>query len=119
MQAIITYKHGCCRLTRILGPAHAVYFGTYEVVKELAGGNAEDGKHHPGAAGLLWLELKELRTLTLIFLPALSGACATIASDALMNPFDGKNTHACPWAVADLVKSSNSACKYTAPLTLR
>src|SRR5271155_940667 len=62
MQAIITYKHGCCRLTRILGPAHAVYFGTYEVVKELAGGNAEDGKHHPGAAGLLWFELKELRT---------------------------------------------------------
>jgi hypothetical protein len=28
------------------------------VVKELAGGNAEDGKHHPGAAGLLWLELQ-------------------------------------------------------------
>jgi hypothetical protein len=40
-------------LTRTSGPAHAVYFGTYEVVKELAGGNAEDGKHHPGAAGLL------------------------------------------------------------------
>ena len=31
------------------GPAHAVYFGTYETVKELAGGN-EDG-HHPFAAG--------------------------------------------------------------------
>jgi solute carrier family 25 (mitochondrial iron transporter), member 28/37 len=43
-------------LTRTLGPAHAVYFGTYEVVKEFAGGNAEDGKHHPGAAGLLWLQ---------------------------------------------------------------
>lgn len=52
------------------GPAHAVYFGTYEVVKELAGGNKQDGKHHPAAA-------------------ALSGAAATIASDALMNPFDG------------------------------
>ncbi|OQV02482.1 hypothetical protein CLAIMM_07678 [Cladophialophora immunda] len=51
------------------GPAHAVYFGTYEVVKEFAGGNKEDGKHHPLAA-------------------AASGACATIASDALMNPFD-------------------------------
>jgi solute carrier family 25 (mitochondrial iron transporter), member 28/37 len=38
-------------LTWTLGPAHAVYFGTYEVVKDLAGGNAEDGKHHPGAAG--------------------------------------------------------------------
>ena len=52
------------------GPAHAVYFGTYEVVKEFAGGNAQDGKHHPLAA-------------------AASGASATIASDALMNPFDG------------------------------
>ena len=35
----------------VTGPAHAVYFGTYELVKEAAGGNAEDGKHHPGAAG--------------------------------------------------------------------
>lgn len=39
------------RLTFALGPAHAVYFGTYEVVKELAGGNKMDGKHHPLAAG--------------------------------------------------------------------
>lgn len=51
------YVRATCRckyvwLTRTSGPAHAVYFGTYEVVKELAGGNAEDGKHHPGAAGL-------------------------------------------------------------------
>lgn len=52
------------------GPAHAVYFGAYELVKEAAGGNAQDGKHHPVAA-------------------AASGASATIASDALMNPFDG------------------------------
>ncbi|KAG2024292.1 hypothetical protein GB937_003945, partial [Aspergillus fischeri] len=50
------------------GPAHAVYFGTYEVVKEMAGGNVDEG-HHPLAA-------------------AASGAAATIASDALMNPFD-------------------------------
>ncbi|KZZ97040.1 mitochondrial RNA splicing protein [Ascosphaera apis ARSEF 7405] len=50
------------------GPAHAVYFATYEFVKEFAGGNVDAG-HHPLAAGL-------------------SGACATIASDALMNPFD-------------------------------
>lgn len=34
------------------GPAHAVYFGTYEVVKEMAGGNVDDG-HHPLAAGNL------------------------------------------------------------------
>lgn len=33
-----------------LGPAHAVYFGTYEIVKDLAGGNVDDG-HHPLAAG--------------------------------------------------------------------
>ncbi|KAJ4570974.1 Fe(2+) transporter [Exophiala dermatitidis] len=51
------------------GPAHAVYFGTYEMVKELAGTNSTDGKHHPFAA-------------------AASGAAATITSDALMNPFD-------------------------------
>jgi hypothetical protein len=89
-----TYNQ-CRWLTRISGPAHAVYFGTYEVVKELAGGNAEDGKHHPGAAGLLWLELQTVDVDTDIP-PALSGACATIASDALMNPFDGKNTTCLP-----------------------
>ncbi|RYP06332.1 hypothetical protein DL765_009548 [Monosporascus sp. GIB2] len=50
------------------GPAHAVYFATYEAVKHLMGGNRA-GVHHPLAA-------------------ATSGACATIASDALMNPFD-------------------------------
>ncbi|KAI9654883.1 MAG: Fe(2+) transporter [Alyxoria varia] len=52
-----------------LGPAHAVYFASYEAVKQAMGGNDDDGKHHPFAA-------------------ATSGACATIASDALMNPFD-------------------------------
>jgi hypothetical protein len=51
------------------GPAHAVYFATYEAVKHVMGGN-QAGVHHPLAA-------------------ATSGACATIASDALMNPFDG------------------------------
>lgn len=33
------------------GPAHAVYFGTYEAVKEFAGGNKDD-LHHPFAAGI-------------------------------------------------------------------
>jgi Mitochondrial carrier protein len=42
------------------GPAHAVYFGTYEAVKELAGGNAEG--HHPFAAGMLGLRY-ELRNM--------------------------------------------------------
>ncbi|MCJ1403391.1 Fe(2+) transporter [Xylographa trunciseda] len=50
------------------GPAHAVYFATYEAVKQAMGGN-DRSTHHPLAA-------------------ATSGACATIASDALMNPFD-------------------------------
>lgn len=38
-------------LTLFQGPAHAVYFGTYEIVKEYYGGNKQDGKHHPLAAG--------------------------------------------------------------------
>lgn len=50
------------------GPAHAVYFATYEAVKHAMGGN-KAGEHHPLAA-------------------ATSGAAATIASDAFMNPFD-------------------------------
>ena len=50
------------------GPAHAVYFGAYEWVKRYLGG--KDGIH-------------PLATAT-------AGSCATIASDALMNPFDGK-----------------------------
>ena len=35
------------------GPAHAVYFATYEVVKQAMGGNAAG--HHPVAAGTLSL----------------------------------------------------------------
>ncbi|KAI6120762.1 mitochondrial carrier domain-containing protein [Pisolithus croceorrhizus] len=49
------------------GPAHAVHFGTYEFVKDFAGGRA--GGNQP------------LTT-------AMAGAAATVASDALMNPFD-------------------------------
>ncbi|KAF2814879.1 asparaginyl-tRNA synthetase [Mytilinidion resinicola] len=52
------------------GPAHAVYFASYEAVKHAMGGNeGRHEEHHPLAA-------------------AVSGAAATIASDALMNPFD-------------------------------
>lgn len=50
------------------GPAHAVYFGVYEFAKIRFGANEGNG-HHP-------------------FLTGLAGACATITSDALMNPFD-------------------------------
>ncbi len=51
------------------GPAHAAHFGTYEFVREVSGGR-EDGMR--GFVGT-----------------AAAGASATIASDALMNPFDG------------------------------
>ncbi len=34
------------------GPAHAVYFATYETVKQAMGGN-EGNAHHPLAAGEL------------------------------------------------------------------
>ncbi|GAA6010166.1 hypothetical protein JCM11491_005372 [Sporobolomyces phaffii] len=49
------------------GPAHAVYFGMYELAKDMAGGN-EGGYSFVATAS--------------------AGALATITSDALMNPFD-------------------------------
>ncbi|WFD33381.1 Fe(2+) transporter [Malassezia cuniculi] len=49
------------------GPAHALYFGTYELVKDFTGGNREG---HQFAS------------------TAFAGAAATIAADAFMNPFD-------------------------------
>lgn len=33
------------------GPAHAVYFATYEAVKHALGGNRGRNEHHPFAAG--------------------------------------------------------------------
>ena len=69
---------------RDLGPAHAVYFATYETVKEFSGSNKDD-KHHPFAAGTEHQEVRGMADRDI----ALSGACATISSDALMNPFDG------------------------------
>lgn len=39
-------------LTFFSGPAHAVYFATYEVVKQAMGGN-EGTQHHPLAAGII------------------------------------------------------------------
>lgn len=49
------------------GPAHALYFGTYELVKDLTGGNQ---------SGFQFLST------------SVAGASATIISDAFMNPFD-------------------------------
>jgi solute carrier family 25 iron transporter 28/37 len=67
-----------------------VYFGTYEIVKEAAGGNVDDN-HHPFAAGSSdhRIPFTSSDTKADLPFPALSGACATITSDALMNPFDG------------------------------
>lgn len=47
------------RLFCLVGPAHAVYFGTYEAVKDLAGGNHDD-RHHPFAAGTTKSRLQAL-----------------------------------------------------------
>jgi solute carrier family 25 iron transporter 28/37 len=43
------------------GPAHAVYFGTYEVVKETIGGN--EAGHRPASAGELNMLFARLRRL--------------------------------------------------------
>ena len=69
-----------------IGPAHAIYFATYEAVKNAMGGNSLT-EHHPLAAGISMIFRAVIANLTLRI--ATSGACATIASDALMNPFDG------------------------------
>ncbi|KAI9816593.1 MAG: Fe(2+) transporter [Pycnora praestabilis] len=67
-EGILSLWRGISSVVIGAGPAHAVYFATYEWVKHAMGGN-KGNEHHPLAA-------------------ATSGACATIASDALMNPFD-------------------------------
>ena len=71
------------------GPAHAVYFATYEAVKQAMGGN-DRSTHHPLAAGKHSRSPGSGRFTIVDYLSATSGACATIASDALMNPFDGR-----------------------------
>lgn len=40
----------------VTGPAHAVYFGTYEAVKQKLGGNV-GSEHHPFAVGRFLLEI--------------------------------------------------------------
>ncbi|KAI9250263.1 carrier protein [Sporodiniella umbellata] len=50
------------------GPAHALHFATYEFCKDYFGANLTQG-HHP-------------------FATAAAGACATIAHETVMNPFD-------------------------------
>lgn len=71
------------------GPAHAVHFGTYEAVKELAGGNRGDGSHFFATCQYLTTDRAPLPSFAYCYPLALAGASSTIASDALMNPFDG------------------------------
>lgn len=93
-EGIMSLWRGMSSVVVGAGPAHAVYFATYEAVKHLMGGNRV-GVHHPLAAGMtvslpsgLSHGVHGVKTAT-NYATATSGACATIASDALMNPFDG------------------------------
>ncbi|KAG8884945.1 Fe(2+) transporter [Tulasnella sp. 331] len=66
-EGLRTLWRGVASVVMGAGPAHAVHFGMYEFVKDLAGGNKAG--HHPLATSI-------------------AGAAATTANDALMNPFD-------------------------------
>lgn len=61
------------------GPAHALYFGTYELVRRKLILAAD--KDHSGYYASFRLFNNHLRT-------SLAGVCATAASDAIMTPFD-------------------------------
>lgn len=118
-EGIRTLWRGVSSVILGAGPAHAVHFGTYEMVKELAGGN-ERGNQWLATCTfgffILSLLLFSSEVLVLVYLmiwltlwsTALAGASATIASDALMNPFDGK--------LLLLVRStkSNNPCSHQA-----
>lgn len=51
------------------GPAHAVYFATYEAVKNAMGGN-DKSQHHPLAAGLCLVPILEIRHSDYVQQPA-------------------------------------------------
>ncbi|CAB4255135.1 similar to Saccharomyces cerevisiae YJL133W MRS3 Iron transporter that mediates Fe2+ transport across the inner mitochondrial membrane [Maudiozyma barnettii] len=89
------------------GPAHAVYFGTYEICKKKLIKEEDRFTYQP------------LKT-------ALSGAAATTASDALMNPFDTikqrmqLNPKVKVWQIAHRIYKTEglSAFYYSYPTTL-
>ena len=60
-----------------------MYFATYEVVKQRLGGNVGHG-HHPFATSIR-------SYISPLLIVGAAGACAAIASEAFMNPFDGKS----------------------------
>lgn len=63
------------------GPAHAVYFATYEAMKENITHFVETSSGRTGS------DITQ-SPLKLALITGSSGICATIAADALMNPFD-------------------------------
>lgn len=63
------------------GPAHAVYFATYEAMKENITHYMEMSSGRTGS------DITQ-SPLKLALITGSSGICATIAADALMNPFD-------------------------------
>lgn len=67
MEGITGLYRGVPAVALSAGPAHAVYFATYELAKETLGGNND--AYAPGAIGL-------------------AGAIATIGSDAIFTPAD-------------------------------
>lgn len=89
------------------GPAHAVYFGTYEFCKSQLVKDSDIALHQP-------LKI------------AFSGAMATITSDALMNPFDTikqrmqLNTQSKVWPIAKSIyqKEGLSAFYTSYPTTI-
>ncbi len=51
-----------------IGPAHAVYFATYEAVKHVMGGN-QAGVHHPLAAGMFCVNSVSARLILIHLQP--------------------------------------------------
>lgn len=50
-EGLLSLWRGMSSVVAGAGPAHAVYFATYEAVKHVMGGN-QAGVHHPLAAGM-------------------------------------------------------------------
>lgn len=58
-EGILSLWRGMSSVVVGAGPAHAVYFATYEAVKHLMGGNRV-GVHHPLAAGEKYIQAAAL-----------------------------------------------------------
>ena len=94
------------------GPAHSIYFVTYEMAMEASGGN-DQLKHHAFASGRKFTP-SILTMVMLMGIKGLSGACATVASDAFMNPFDGRLPRLHLMRVSNNEKWSSKECKLQA-----